>query len=338
MQLIKLELNHEYLYCPVTGQLIQDPEMGYGDIVESVRGYWIGEIADQPEIKDEKLGKAWEVFCEANEDASWKVTRFLEEYDASNWVVFELTSYGMACGPVSSTIWYVIDMDRVLEEEELEVNQSVIKVAKDSTMDDVLKGTDLEEEYKEQIQSRWRKLEDIHTQQERIDAIAEDIDSGDEIYKVLAEKDISRFISLLTDRNFSDIEPRQWVYPYNWIDIIDEPGADEESIISLLKLKVPQERMDHLMMKALKNRGLKSSALDLLTEEERNLCAKAYTKLIMDNAPDSCDFKSKVLVLRSSNAKKLYFENWYEEDLYTHTKGPYEIGENSLGDGALEVY
>ena len=117
MQIIKLELNHEYLYCPVTGQLIQDPEMGYGDIVESVRGYWIGEVADEPEIKDNDLRKTWEAYCDSMKGKYKDVTSFLESYDAPNWIVFELTSHGMACGPISSIIWYVIDMDTPYEED-----------------------------------------------------------------------------------------------------------------------------------------------------------------------------------------------------------------------------
>ena len=45
---------------------------------------------------------------------------WLKEYKQGNWVVFVLTSSGMSCGPSSSTVWWVIDMDTYTEEEDYE--------------------------------------------------------------------------------------------------------------------------------------------------------------------------------------------------------------------------
>jgi hypothetical protein len=38
------------------------------------------------------------------------VVRFLQSLDPPNWVAFEITTCGMACGPVWSTAWTVLDL------------------------------------------------------------------------------------------------------------------------------------------------------------------------------------------------------------------------------------
>ena len=35
---------------------------------------------------------------------------FLQSLDRPNWVAFEITTCGMACGPVWSTAWTVLDL------------------------------------------------------------------------------------------------------------------------------------------------------------------------------------------------------------------------------------
>ena len=43
-----------------------------------------------------------------DEDAD--VVNFLKGLDKPGWVAFEITSCGIACGPVSSTTWTVLDL------------------------------------------------------------------------------------------------------------------------------------------------------------------------------------------------------------------------------------
>jgi hypothetical protein len=40
-----------------------------------------------------------------------ELIEFLKAYKAPTWAVFEITTSGMACGPVSSTVWMVVDLD-----------------------------------------------------------------------------------------------------------------------------------------------------------------------------------------------------------------------------------
>jgi hypothetical protein len=109
MKIIELNLKHENFYCPVSGMCLQDETMGYADEAPSVVGFWIGEVVEEPVIKNAKLEAAWEVF-HRNDRLSFQLTTFLSKYQNDDWVVFELTTSGIACGPLSSTIWYVIDM------------------------------------------------------------------------------------------------------------------------------------------------------------------------------------------------------------------------------------
>jgi len=92
------------------------------DNAESLIAYWIGELFDEPVIKDETLRVAWEEYVatfERENDCSpgfEELESFIEGYDTSSWVAYEITSDGMACGPVSFTALYVVDKDVVVEE------------------------------------------------------------------------------------------------------------------------------------------------------------------------------------------------------------------------------
>ncbi len=43
---------------------------------------------------------------------------FLRNYSAPNWSVFQIITRSMSCGPISSTVWLVVDLNPELEEEE----------------------------------------------------------------------------------------------------------------------------------------------------------------------------------------------------------------------------
>lgn len=110
MKIFEIDLPHETFYCPVTGMCLQTDTEGFADDVPSVMGYWIGEVVEEPIIKNSVLEEAWQKFT-GDGDLSCRLTEFLSDYDNPSWVVFELTTSGIACGPVSSTIWYVIDLN-----------------------------------------------------------------------------------------------------------------------------------------------------------------------------------------------------------------------------------
>lgn len=112
MQIIELETEAAAFYCPVTGHRILGEN--YYKPSPAVRGIWVTEVEDQPEVYDAKFLQQWETYyealCEA-EDDTLDMREFFESQDKPNWVVFELHYRSIACGPVFSTQWLVIDMD-----------------------------------------------------------------------------------------------------------------------------------------------------------------------------------------------------------------------------------
>lgn len=111
MQIIDLNLSHWNFHCPVTGQKIQSD----GEDTQfppSLKGLWIGEIADNPEIKDPTLQAAWDNFIENFNDESFlepeDINGFLANYTAPNWLAFYICS-GTAA--FNDSAWYIIDMD-----------------------------------------------------------------------------------------------------------------------------------------------------------------------------------------------------------------------------------
>lgn len=128
MQIIELELSHSDLYCPATGEVICNEEVGMNEEAKSLMGYWIDEVFMEPFIKNESLKAAWELLVEKTDAAAeageddegldtLRLVQFLTEYESGTWVVFQITNYGLACGPVPNTIWYVIDMEKEQDDE-----------------------------------------------------------------------------------------------------------------------------------------------------------------------------------------------------------------------------
>ena len=113
MSLIKLDIDDSYnFYCPVTGEQILGPESftpssatvftfspeagDFDSIEEPYKAVW-EEIVEQCE-DDYCSIDLWDVFC----------ARIYEDYPSV--IIFGFTSYGMACGPVSHTIYVAIDL------------------------------------------------------------------------------------------------------------------------------------------------------------------------------------------------------------------------------------
>ena len=111
MQIIELHTDTEDFFCPVTGNHIQGEE--HFEPSPALRGMWLTEIEDEPMVDDPDFLEAWENYYEKfrNDDEGWLDMReFFESIEKPNWVVFEFHRRGIACGPVFSTQWLVIDM------------------------------------------------------------------------------------------------------------------------------------------------------------------------------------------------------------------------------------
>lgn len=120
MTLIELCLHHDNLYCPATGHHILSSEhfspSPATEFVFPVEGDDFECIS--PELKriDEKVNpEGWEdeLLDEDDDlDQPGRIERFLDAIvDNPHLVVFKITTSGMACGPVSSTVYVGIDMD-----------------------------------------------------------------------------------------------------------------------------------------------------------------------------------------------------------------------------------
>ena len=110
MQLIQLERDDWNFFCPSTGQPV------FKDTGEpnasTVRGFWCHEVPDEPELLSEELQAQWaaHVAIQDAADEGVDVVAFLKSVDKPGWVAFEITSCGMACGPVCNTTWTVLDL------------------------------------------------------------------------------------------------------------------------------------------------------------------------------------------------------------------------------------
>jgi len=111
MQIIELDLDEWNLFCPLTGQKVfsEDGEAN----APTLRGGWCDEVPDQPVHLNGDLKPLWEAYLEtqqAQEDLL-DIPAFLRSVELPNWVAFELTIRDMACGPVWSREWTVLELN-----------------------------------------------------------------------------------------------------------------------------------------------------------------------------------------------------------------------------------
>jgi len=122
MKINEIESSDCKMYHPKTGEIIIDKE-GLKE-TDSLIAYWVDEILMEPQIYNETLRKSWEYFVakyeEEEDDYPYfdDLINFLKNYKSSEWIVYEITISGIACGPVSTTVWHVVDKDVVVEETE----------------------------------------------------------------------------------------------------------------------------------------------------------------------------------------------------------------------------
>jgi hypothetical protein len=124
MQIVSVDLDHLNFFCPATGANILNPEDGCNEDTPSLMGYWLHEVIYEPFLKDTKLKEHFVSFIqkeEANDEDFMlgcnELESFLEEFHAPNWVVFCITTNDFACGPITTIIYLVIDMNTVGEGE-----------------------------------------------------------------------------------------------------------------------------------------------------------------------------------------------------------------------------
>ena len=120
MQIVRYERWDRRFFCPVTGQPVFNDD---GEVVApTFRGLWIAEVIDEPTIAMPELEVAWSDYV-ARVDASddedgLDANAFLGSVESDSLVAFCVTSCGMACGPVSETMWVVLDVAMEIDEEE----------------------------------------------------------------------------------------------------------------------------------------------------------------------------------------------------------------------------
>lgn len=110
MQIIRYSRSDLRACCPVTGLPLLD---GLSPAAPTVRGAWVEEVMDEPEIVHDELRAAWTAFLDACEEAEAdgedvELATFFEQYEYPGWVVFELTNTE---SDTPSRGWVVVDME-----------------------------------------------------------------------------------------------------------------------------------------------------------------------------------------------------------------------------------
>lgn len=124
MEIYSLDYSNFKMFNQGTGEVIVDEECD--DNAKSLIAYWLDDSVDNPIINNNTLKSAWEAFTERykvdnDESPYWEdMIQFLEEYDTTEWIGYEITSSGIACGPVSYTVVYVVEKDVIVEELNVE--------------------------------------------------------------------------------------------------------------------------------------------------------------------------------------------------------------------------
>ena len=111
MQIIELELSQDSFFCPVTGHHIQGAQ--HFEPSPAMVAGWHSEIIDEPLALEDPVKDPWDAYVKKVDEADegYDIKEFLRGIKNENLVCFEITTGGMACGPVWSTVWFVIDFN-----------------------------------------------------------------------------------------------------------------------------------------------------------------------------------------------------------------------------------
>jgi len=119
MQYVQLELTHENFFCPVTGHHVVGPDTPFTPS-KAMLGLW-HDFCSEADIYDRRLREQWDEYVQACKKKRQvaDVEKFLRNVmDNFPYVCFEITTEGMACGPMSFTRWFVFNMDFDVDYEE----------------------------------------------------------------------------------------------------------------------------------------------------------------------------------------------------------------------------
>jgi len=108
MQIVLLDLDHDNLFCPATGNPLFDENGDLSPAIDFVFIHELGEIVNASPVAQ----TAWDAIDDREEDVDYdRFERFVASYDAPNLICFEITTHGFANGPVWSTVSVGIDMN-----------------------------------------------------------------------------------------------------------------------------------------------------------------------------------------------------------------------------------
>lgn len=118
MQTISLVLDHDNFYCPVTGEMILSDD--FFEPSPATLFVYLDEVGEFQEI-DSALSLIWEQIQAETEGEDFDgdpFEMFCQRIEDDSIVNFEITTYGIACGPVSSTVRIAINMNYCEEDDE----------------------------------------------------------------------------------------------------------------------------------------------------------------------------------------------------------------------------
>lgn len=96
--------------CPETNLLIDFEETCPDDMEGSfVKGLLIPDVPDSMMGCDDSMFTAWESYYESlSEEEDWCLVEILGSWKSNEFIALEVTTRGMACGPVINTAYYII--------------------------------------------------------------------------------------------------------------------------------------------------------------------------------------------------------------------------------------
>ncbi len=121
------DFSYKKLYCPSTGEVILSPVLDEITIKpKAVLAIWDQQFIDKPEIFDPNLKAAWNKFFLKWWNAEINIAmveNFLSEYENPDGKVYECNLEGIACGPISRSLFYVGKTDAIVEEHPLFIDE-----------------------------------------------------------------------------------------------------------------------------------------------------------------------------------------------------------------------
>lgn len=109
MQSVELDLSHHNFFCPITGQAILSDE--HFEPSEATLFAFLDDVGDFVFIRSDLETKCQQLEKDDDTTIDQFLCELLESVDSANLVCYSITTRGIACGPVSSTIRIAVDMD-----------------------------------------------------------------------------------------------------------------------------------------------------------------------------------------------------------------------------------